>query len=297
MSAKNKDDPHRTGQLGFLLIHGLFGAPAEMRFVADGLAQGGHIVHCVKLAGHCGSLNDLRSTTWQDWYSSAEVALEEMRKSCDRIIVAGQSTGALLSLLLAANRPSDVTALALYAPTLWLNGWRVPWYARLLKLVRFKALGNLISLPDLYPHGIKDQRTREFVRKSFSPGDIGRPAGAVLEHRWLVSAVKRVMASVTQRVLIIHSRQDDFADLSNATYLQRTLTGMVDVVVLDDSYHLVTVDRQRHVVVNRTLDFASRVATEPARKPRILELNLDVRQRRRQATCYSSNSRSRRVAG
>ena len=31
------------------------------------------------------------------------------------------------------------------------------------------------------------------------------------------------------------------------------LAGNVDMVVLDDSYHVVTVDRQRHVVAERTV--------------------------------------------
>jgi carboxylesterase len=39
-------------------------------------------------------------------------------------------------------------------------------------------------------------------------------------------------------------------------YLQRHLGGMVDMVVLDDSYHIVTVDRQRHVVIDRSVAFA-----------------------------------------
>ena len=33
---------------------------------------------------------------------------------------------------------------------------------------------------------------------------------------------------------------------------------MVDTCVLDDSYHVITLDRQRHVVVDRTLDFVAR---------------------------------------
>ena len=49
----------------------------------------------------------------------------------------------------------------------------------------------------------------------------------------------------------MHPREDDYADLDNAWYLQRNLKGLVDMVVLDDSYHIVTVDRQRHVVVDR----------------------------------------------
>src|ERR1700690_4296103 len=132
------DEIHKInrGRVGILLIHGLFGAPVEMRFVAHGLARAGYTVHCAKLAGHCGTEADLRSSSWQDWYQSAAAALDEIRKTCDIVIVGGQSTGALLSLLLSANRPDDVHAIALYAPTLWLNGWQVPWYARLLKLIR-----------------------------------------------------------------------------------------------------------------------------------------------------------------
>ena len=41
-------------------------------------------------------------------------------------------------------------------------------------------------------------------------------------------------------------------------YLQGNLSGRVETVVLDDSYHVITLDRQRHVVVDRTLDFVAR---------------------------------------
>ena len=58
----------------------------------------------------------------------------------------------------------------------------------------------------------------------------------------------------------MHPREDDYADLNNAWYLQRNLKGMVDMVVLDDSYHIVTIDRQRHVVVDRTVAFVEFVA-------------------------------------
>jgi hypothetical protein len=84
-----------------LLLHGLCGAPT-MRFVANGLARAGYTVHCLQLAGHCGTEEDINNTTWQDWYASAEAALIEIRKECDIVIVGGLSTGAVLSLLLAA---------------------------------------------------------------------------------------------------------------------------------------------------------------------------------------------------
>jgi carboxylesterase len=189
-----------------------------------------------------------------------------MRKTCDTVIVGGLSTGAVLGLLLAARNPNDVHGTVLFAPTFWLNGWLIPWYARLFRIIGNKRIANLIGFPDLHPHGIKDQRIRDFIRNALFSGDSSQaglpstPGGAVLEHRHLVNAVKREIGNVNQPSLIVHPREDDYADLNNAWYLQRNLKGLVDMVVLDDSYHIVTVDRQRHVVVDRATAFVDNVA-------------------------------------
>lgn len=262
-----KDHSYRVagGRVGVLLLHGLCGTPTEMRFVANGLARAGYTVHCPQLAGHCGTEEDIKNTTWQDWYASAEAALVEIRKECDIVIVGGLSTGAVLSLLLAANHPDKVQGTALFAPTLWLNGWLIPWHARLFRMVFSKRIANMIGFPDLHPHGIKDQRIRDFIQSALFSGDSSTaglpntPGGAVLEHRRLVNATKRRIGDIHQPALIVHPREDDYADLDNAWYLQRNLKGMVDMVVLEDSYHIVTVDRQRHVVVDRATTFVEMV--------------------------------------
>src|SRR5258708_2214796 len=98
----------RGNRVGVLLIHGLAGTSAEMRYVANGMARSGYTVYCPQLAGHCGTDDDLRATSWQDWYGSAEAALFELRKDCDTVIVGGLSTGAVLALLLAARNTKDV---------------------------------------------------------------------------------------------------------------------------------------------------------------------------------------------
>ena len=63
-----------------------------------------------------------------------------------------------------------------------------------------------------------------------------------------------------QPSLIVHPRDDDMASLRNAQYLQANLGGLVDTVILDDSYHMVTLDQQRHIVAERSVDFVGRVA-------------------------------------
>jgi carboxylesterase len=222
-------------------------------------------VSCPQLAGHCGSFEDLRATGWHEWYASAEDALAALRKTCRTVIVGGLSAGAILALHLAAERPDEVHGAALFAPTLKLDGWGVPWYSKLFNLVRDRRTADFITFSEREPYGIKDPRVRALVMAAINSGDSSKagqfsnPGRVMLELRWLVATVKRELTGIRQPTLIVHPREDDRASLRNAQYLQGKLGGMVETCVLDDSYHIVTIDRQRDLVVERTAQFARRI--------------------------------------
>ncbi len=265
MTAANTTFKISGGKVGVLLIHGLCGTPAEMRFVAMGLGRAGYTVHCPLLAGHGGSRADIVKTGWKDWYRSAEDALAELRTECDTVIVGGLCLGSIIGLHLAIRQREHVEGVALFSPTLWVNGWAMPWYTKLFGLVRTKWLANLMQFPDAASLGIKCPRVREFVRQALATSDgsdlgtTGTPAAMLLEHRWMVKAAMKDLKSIKQPILIVHSREDDHANLNNANYLQRALGGIVDTVVLDDCYHMVTLDKQRQIVVDQTRTFVDRV--------------------------------------
>lgn len=268
-TAEAKDSTFRIkgGKVGVLLIHGLCGTPAELRFVASGLGRAGYTVHCPLLAGHGGSRKDLISNGWKDWYVSAESALIELRKECDTVIVGGLCLGALIGMQLAANHPDKVQGVTLLSPTIWANGWAMPWYIKFFDLVHARWFANLMHFADADTLGIKDARIRDFVKTALAASDgtdlgtAGTPGGTVLEHRRLSGATRKIAGKISQPTLIIHSREDDYAALNNATFLQSKIAGTVDLVVLDDSYHMITLDKQRHVVVERTLAFIGQVVS------------------------------------
>jgi len=258
-NAKDQTIRFAGGKTGVLLLHGLCGTPAEMRFVAMGLARAGYTVHTPQLAGH-GAENGGR---WQDWYLSAREALNEIRKECDTVIVGGLCMGAILGLHLAARNPGKVQGVSLFSPTLWINGWAMPWTMRLFNVVRSRWFANFFNFPDADSLGIKCPRVRSFVKTALdTEGDYGRSGvngTMVLEHRRMVEAAMNLLHRVKQPTLIVHSREDDYADLNNAVYLKTELSGRVDMVVLEDSYHMVTLDKQRQVVVDKARMFVESI--------------------------------------
>ena len=254
------------GSVGVLLIHGLGGTPTELRFIAQWLARAGHTVSCIQLAGHCGTPEELRRSTWAEWYASVEEGREKLREYCDVVVAGGLSMGGILALLLAQRRPESVQGLLLYAPTLKLDGWSMPWYSRVLPYVRPTALTPGLDLPEHEPYGLKDERVRALVVSTMQGGDSGQagvfstPLRSFANFNRLVATVKPDLDKVRQPSLIVHPRDDDMASLRNAQYLQANLGGLVDTVILDDSYHMVTLDQQRHIVAERSVDFVGRVA-------------------------------------
>jgi len=252
----------RGGRLGVMLIHGLGGTPVELRFVAQSLARAGHTVHCCQLAGHCATPEELRRSTWQEWYASVETAHDRLREHCSIIVAGGLSMGGILATHLAQNRPDAVHGLLLYAPTLKLDGWSMPWYSRIINYIRPLPIKLEFDLAEHEPYGLKDERVRALVVSAMQSGSsqagvFSTPMRSFANFNKLVSVVKRDLARVRQPALIIHPRDDDMASLKNAQYLQANLGGLVETLVLDNSYHMITLDQQRHIVTERTLSFVS----------------------------------------
>jgi carboxylesterase len=211
-------------------------------------------------------------STWQDWYKSIAAAFDDLRGMCETVVIGGSSAGSILALRLAAYRQDQAAGLLLYAPTLAVNGWAIPKMLKLFHCVTDKWTARLFKFRTPAPYGIKDERVRNFALEAMRGGDLmpadvtARGGGTVYEFFSLVRNVRPMLSMVKLHTLIFHPRHDDQSDIKNTMALQRKLGGMVEVSVLDDSYHLVTLDRQRGYVVERTLEFVDRLLARQADK-------------------------------
>jgi carboxylesterase len=266
---KRSDYQLPGGRTGVLLIHGLTGTPTEMRFVAKGLNRNGITVHAMQLAGHCGDEADLLKTGWHDWYRSVCDAADRLRGEVDQMFVAGLSMGALLALKLAADRPEQVDGLGLYGTTFVYDGWTIPWIGRLsfmLPLVCSLGFGWNQRFHECFPYGIKDERIRQRIANSMLSGDSaaaglpGNPWPSLAEFYRLSFLVRRQLSSIRTPCLVVHAVDDDVASLKNVRMVVRGVQGPVETVLLENSYHMVTVDQERDKVIDRTTRFFNHVA-------------------------------------
>jgi len=258
------------GRSGVLLIHGLTGTPTEMRLVGKGLNRAGFSVYGMQLAGHCGDVDDLLATGWKDWYASVEAAAERFRNEVDHLFVAGLSMGAVLALKLAADHPDWVRGVGVYGATFRYDGWAIPWYGRrfsfLLPLIGRLGIGKRRMVHENEPYGLRDERLRAQISGLMLGGDSaaaglpGNPWPSLAQMYDMAAVVRRELPMVTAPCFIAHATEDDVASLENAYLVARSVSGPVEMLLLEDSYHMITIDRERRTLINGSAAYFSKIA-------------------------------------
>ena len=246
-----------TGEVGVLLIHGLTGTPTELRRVAQGLAKDGTCtVYIPTLAGHCGDNDDLQATGWLDWYEGVRKTFAGIRQRHSQVFVGGLSMGAVMSMYVASEHPGQVAGLLMYSTTLRYDGWSINKLAFMIPLLMKIPFGvHLCSFEEKPPYGIKNQRLRAIVERQMKAGESSNAGLLTMEgitvrelHR-MNAVVKKRMPSITTKALVLHSIEDDITSRWNADYVERHLGGPVTKVLLDNCYHMITVDLQYRRVI------------------------------------------------
>jgi len=253
----------KGSRIGVLLIHGLTGTPTEMGSVAKDLNRRGFSVFCPLLAGHCQSEAEFMKTNRFDWFKSVETAFEKFSEHMDVVFIGGMSVGAIFCLKLAAMFPQRIRGQALYSTTLKWDGWSIPKLSFLLPLaLRVPIFGKRYRFMEAWPYGIKNERLRERIYKMMYSGDAtqagfpGTPGLAVRELWRFNDEVKARFAEVATPTLLLHASNDDIASAkNNACYVQKRISGPSKLVLLDDSYHMITIDQEKRKVSQETAGY------------------------------------------
>ncbi|MDO8519988.1 MAG: alpha/beta fold hydrolase [Deltaproteobacteria bacterium] len=239
-----------TNGAGVLLIHGFTGTPDSMRPLANALHAEGFTVSAPLLAGHGTTVEDCAKYSWPDWFQTVQKSYMELHEKCSKIFVAGLSLGALLTLKLAIEFPQSLSGLACLATPLYLK----PWVRRVLPVVWHTPLRRIWRIQKKFGVDIKDESAKEnFWNYDAMP--ISCSAG-ILE---LQALVRETLSKIQTPLLLIHSRHDSTAPFNSMAVIAKEVASPVtESVVLENSYHVITLDYDKDLLNQKVCAFFRR---------------------------------------
>lgn len=236
---------HVGDDLGIVMLHGFTGSGVAIRPWAQFLADQGHTVIAPRLPGHGTRWQDLNRTSWTDWYTEAERAVAWLRPQCRTIVAMGISTGAVLALRLA-ERHADIAGVVGVNPVIQTERRDRRYLSSL-----YSVIG---SLPNL---------NNDIKRPGVSEGAYDRvPLRAAYSLTKLWAQTKSDIDAVTVPVLLFRSADDHVAEPSNCVWLLANLQCEAEEIVLENSYHVATLDHDADIVFAGSEEFARRLAQQ-----------------------------------
>jgi carboxylesterase len=229
--------PDKTGgrAIGVLLVHGFTGSPASMKPWAHALAAHGYAVEVPLLPGHGTRWQDLNAVAWTDWYAEGQSAFDRLRASCEAVVVAGLSMGGSVALRLAEVRGNQFVSSARKELV------ALPALKHVLPSLR--GVVNDIKKPGQDEHGYDRLPLKGL---------------AAITQMWKV--VVPDLKLVTQPLLYFRSAADHVIDASSsATVLRGVSSTDVEERMLEESYHVATLDHDAERIFAESAEFVARV--------------------------------------
>ena len=234
---------------GALVLHGFTGCPQSMRPLAEAFAAASYTVELPRLPGHGTTVEDMARYGWSDWAAAAEAAYADLAARTDSVVVAGLSMGGTLTLYLAEQHP-EITAIVLVNPLVEPED-----FAPLVNMARAQ-----LDAGELFVQGVgNDVADPDVTELAYT----SMPNSAVLSLVVGLQALKADLATVRQPALILHSTQDHIVPPSSVKLLTESLSGPHEVVELDRSFHVATIDYDKDIINERAVAFATHHATGP----------------------------------
>ncbi|MEU9703276.1 alpha/beta fold hydrolase [Streptomyces sp. NPDC047981] len=238
---------HEGGKVGVLLCHGFTGSPQSMRPWAEYLAERGLTVSVPLLPGHGTRWEDMQLTTWHDWYAEVDRELRDLLARCEQVFVFGLSMGGALALRLAAKHGDAVRGLVLVNPGNKVHGLA----AHALPVARHFVRSAPGIASDIAKEG------------AVEVGYDRVPLHAAHSLRQFFRTVDAELPQVTQPVVVLHSPQDHVVPpADSARVLSRISSTDVKEILLEQSYHVATLDHDAERIFEESWAFLGRLAPD-----------------------------------
>lgn len=236
---------------GCLVTHGFTGSPKEMRWIGEYLAQQGHTVLGVRLAGHATQPADMMHLHWQDWLASVEDGYNLLKCCTDRIFVIGLSMGAALSLIAAARYPV-AGVVSISCP------YEIPadWRMKIIKLLQYVKPEVEKGPPNTFSPEIRKLHV-DYPRY---------PTRSIIELNELLGSMRSSLPKIHAPALLIQSHKDDTIPSFSMDRIDEELaSSQKEKIWVENSGHVITEEPDRETAFKATEAFIQSVL-QPAQQ-------------------------------
>jgi carboxylesterase len=237
----------RGGPNGVLVLHGFTGNPHSLRGLAQAFARAGLAVELPLLPGHGTDLEDMIPTRWSDWSAAAQAAYAELAGRCRAVVVAGLSMGGTLATWLAAGHPEIAGLIA-------INPLIDPPAAPARELMR----GVLASGTPIAPGVGSDIADPDSTELAYQ----GSPIEAALSMFDALDELVPRLGDIRCPVLLFTSPQDHVVPPGSSDVLERCVSGPVQRVTLERSYHVATLDYDAAEIEERSVEWVAKLLAD-----------------------------------
>ncbi len=227
-------------ETGVLVSHGFTGTTQSVRPLGEALAAEGFTVAGPRLAGHGTTMEDHSQSNARGWISSIEEDLTWLEGRCENVFIAGLSMGGMFSLYFAGTRPDLIKGAIPINACMYLGN---PDLARLvfdpMAPPTVSGVGSDIKAP-----GVEELVYPEV------------PVPPLKEFMAVMRVTDDLLPAITAPVLILQSLEDHVVPPENGPYiLERLGSTDKELVRLENSYHVATLDNDKQLIAERTVRF------------------------------------------
>lgn len=235
---------------GIVISHGYKSSPSEIKELSYYLHERGINVYGVRLEGHGTLSEDMRESTWEEWYDSFNRGFAAMRQVSEKLFVAGFSTGGLLAILATVRKLNKVEGLIVINAALELQDIRVNYVVPTLN-----RMNDFLSLFNADLEYVESEP--EFPEFNYSRNYI-KSLNQLYE---LMQECSSSLPLVTAPTLVVQADKDPVVKPESAQKIMEKINSKhKELKMLPFSRHVIVLGEEKTQVFERVYDFMQGVA-------------------------------------
>lgn len=234
---------NEKNSIGCVLSHGYKSAPKEIEPLANYLFERGINIYAVRLKGHGTMPEDLKDSTYSDWYDSFDTGYSALAGVSKKLYLCGFSTGGLLALLKASNVNHKVDGVISINTAISLQDIRVKYVVPTINVIN-----NFLSIfnADIDKYESETERP-EINYKMIYLSSVG-------ELKKLIDIVKERLPTISEKILIIQADEDPVVNPDSADIVYDNIASSEkEKYIVHSNKHVITLEESVNTEIHEKI--------------------------------------------